>query len=42
LKPVFVLGERVIVAGRGKAIALAEGGLSELSAPALAAVVKAW
>jgi Ca-activated chloride channel family protein len=42
LKPVFVLGERVIVAGRGKAIALAEGGLSELSAPALAALVKAW
>jgi Ca-activated chloride channel family protein len=42
LKSVFVLGERVVAVGRGKAIALGESGLSELSAPAVASLIKSW
>jgi Ca-activated chloride channel family protein len=42
LRPAFALGERVIVAGRSRAIELKDSGASELAPAALAALIKAW
>lgn len=42
LRPIFVLGDRLIVVGKGRAIELTEGGAPELSARDLTALVAAW
>lgn len=42
LRAVFALGNRVIVVGRDKAIAVAADGAESLSVAAIAAVVKGW
>ena len=42
LRPVFTLGDRLIVAGRGQAIELSERGASELSAAELAKLARDW
>jgi hypothetical protein len=42
LRAVFALGNRVAVAGRDRAIILADDGVDTLSSTALAALTKAW
>jgi Ca-activated chloride channel family protein len=42
LRATFALGDRVLVVGRGRAISMSDDGVSELSASALATLVKAW
>jgi hypothetical protein len=42
LRSAFALGSRVIVVGKARAIELSDNGDSDLSAAALAALVKAW
>ena len=42
LRAVFALGNRVVVAGRDRAIILADDGVDTLSSTALAALTKAW
>jgi Ca-activated chloride channel family protein len=42
LRAALALGDRVIVVGRDRAISSGDDGVSELSASALAALVKAW
>jgi hypothetical protein len=42
LRAVLSLGDRVIVVGRDRAISSGDDGVAELSAVALAALVKAW
>jgi hypothetical protein len=42
LKPVFALGNSVLVAGKGVAIRLEETGVEQLSSAQLSAIVKKW
>ena len=42
LKPVFALGNRVIVVGKDRAISLADDGVETLSPQSLTAFVKGW
>jgi Ca-activated chloride channel family protein len=42
LRAALALGDRVIVVGRDRAISSGDDGVSELSASALATLVKAW
>jgi Ca-activated chloride channel family protein len=42
LRSALALGDRVVVVGRDRAISFGDDGVSELSAAALAALVKAW
>jgi hypothetical protein len=42
LRAALALGDRVIVVGRDRAISSGDDGVAELSASALAALVKAW
>jgi hypothetical protein len=42
LRATLALGDRVIVVGRDRAISSGDDGVAELSASALAALVKAW